>query len=310
MPGIGVINNPRSRQNIKHPERMRRLAYILGEGGSSKATRSFEELDEVAEEFKRQDIDILALNGGDGTNHITLTTFLRIYGDKPLPKIALLRGGTLNTISNACDIKGRPSGILFNLVEKYSNGEEFEITERNMLKVGDKYGFIFGNGIVANFMDTYYEVETPTPVHAAKTVLRGIGSLFIWGPTIRKWFRPVKAKVTVDGTVLPINRWVSLLAGTIREIGLDFRVYHRCSEEPGAFHLIGLTSNPAWIVLDMPSFFFGRAIHPRVGFETTPKKVLIEAEEPFTYTIDGDMYKTKTGVLELSIGPRLQLIVR
>jgi len=310
MPGIGVISNPRSRQNLKHPDRIRRLAYILGQGGSSKATKSFEELDQVIDEFKRQEIDILALNGGDGTNHVVLTAMMKAYGDKPLPKIALLRGGTLNTISNACDIKGRPSGILFNITEKYSNGEAFEITERDLLKIGDMYGFIFGNGIVANFMETYYASGSPSPTQGALTLARGIGSMFIGGPTIRKWMEKVYAKVTVDGEVLPMREWVSIFGSTIREIGLNFRVFHRCEEEPHSFHMLTLVSHPVWLVADLPHIYFGRPLHPCVGYETVAKDVLIEAEHPFGYTIDGDMHKCESGTLRLTVGPRLQLIVK
>jgi diacylglycerol kinase (ATP) len=98
--GIGVISNPNSRRNRRYPEQMNRLAYLLGEDDQGVTTRSAEDVVDVAKRFRDAEIDILALNGGDGTNHVTLTTFIEVYGDQPLPMVALLRGGTMNTVSN------------------------------------------------------------------------------------------------------------------------------------------------------------------------------------------------------------------
>src|SRR5437762_2543265 len=106
VPGIGVITNPRSRMNKRDPSRMRKLGYLIGDRGSAAATRSLDDLYRVAEEFKSADIDVLGINGGDGTIHHTLTAFVRTWGDKPLPLIAILRGGTMNTIANSYGIKG------------------------------------------------------------------------------------------------------------------------------------------------------------------------------------------------------------
>ena len=140
MPGIGIVTNPHSRRNRRHPERMRRLGYMLGRDDTYELTNRIEDVADVAREFKESDIDILGLNGGDGTNHVTLTTFIEVYGDKPLPKIALLRGGTMNTVSNGIGIKGKPPRLLANLVEKYYTGQPFETTRRDILKVTDETG--------------------------------------------------------------------------------------------------------------------------------------------------------------------------
>ena len=66
-------------------------------------------------------VEILGLNGGDGTNHVTLSAFIRVYGDTPRSKNAFLRGGTMNTVDDACGIFGTPETPLYNLIEKYAN---------------------------------------------------------------------------------------------------------------------------------------------------------------------------------------------
>ena len=308
MPGIGVINNPRSRQNRKDPDRLRQLAYMLGTGGESKATWNFEELDLALAEFRERDIDILAINGGDGSNHVTLTHLINVYGDKPLPKIALLRGGTLNTISNACGIKGSTHWLLYNLTEKYAKGEPFETIHRDLMKIGDMYGFLFGNGVVANFMETYYTTGTPSPSHGAKVLARAVGSAIVRGPLIKSWFKKLEATVTADGEVFPRQGWTTIMGAGISEIGLGFTPWPRCEEEPNSFHILMIDCSAIGILFDLPHMYFGRNIHPRVGHEFVARNVVIEADHPWPYTIDGDMHVCQSGRMVLEVGPRLEII--
>lgn len=309
MPGIGVINNPRSRQNKRHPERIGRLSYMLGQSGSSRETWTFDELDEVMAEFKRREIDILAINGGDGSNHVTLSSMIKIYGDAPLPKIALLRGGTLNTVSNACKIKGTTEWLLYNLQEKYANGLPFETIERNLMRIGDYHGFLFGNGLIANFMDTYYETGTPSAVQGGKVLLRGVFSAIFRTPLAKAWFAPVRAKVTIDDSeVLPYDAFATMAIGSIHEIGLGFTTWPRCVAEPDRLHALFLLGSPFAIVRDLPYIWLGRPMHPRFCEERVPRRVRIEAQHSFKYTIDGDMHDCVDGRLIVECGPRLTII--
>src|SRR3989338_9471201 len=91
MPGIGVILNPYSRSNRKNPGRAERLGFIVGDKGSCHATRDISDVERFAQEFKERGVEILGLSGGDGTYQRTLTTFVKIYGETPLPQIALYR---------------------------------------------------------------------------------------------------------------------------------------------------------------------------------------------------------------------------
>ncbi len=308
MPGIGVINNPRSKQNRKHPERISKIGYMLGYEGKSESTWTFEALDDVLMEFKREDIDILAINGGDGSNHVTLTHMLQIWGDHPLPKISLLRGGTLNTISEACKIKGSTTWLLYNLAEKYGAGEPFETIHRDLLRINDHYGFLFGNGIIANFMDTYYESGTPSPSHGAAVLLRGVGSAITGGALAKKWTRKINARVVIDGEEISETSFTAIMAATIHEIGIGFTPWYRCEDEPGTFHVLLLTGSAMDVATQVPYIYFGRALHPKLGWDIVAKDVLIESEEPFGFTIDGDMHWSEDGRIHLGVGPRVEII--
>ena len=108
MAGIGIILNPKARSYKHNPGRMERLGFIVGDKASCHATQDVLDVEALAKEFKEKEIEILGISGGDGTNHVTLTTFINVYGDKPLPKVAFLRGGTMNNVANALGVKGLP----------------------------------------------------------------------------------------------------------------------------------------------------------------------------------------------------------
>src|SRR5207245_10933366 len=109
VPGIGVIINPHARANRNGgAERVRRLAEIVGGDGAVRVTESLPAIQDVAREFRARGTEVLAICGGDGSYHCTLTGFRAVYGDAPLPLLLPLRAGTINYVSDA--IGGRRRG--------------------------------------------------------------------------------------------------------------------------------------------------------------------------------------------------------
>ncbi|MCB9746601.1 MAG: diacylglycerol kinase, partial [Alphaproteobacteria bacterium] len=73
MGGIGVVTNPRSRRNRKNPQLRQELSYILGERGRLEAPTDLDALRRSLGVFRDREVDIIAINGGDGTAHVVLT---------------------------------------------------------------------------------------------------------------------------------------------------------------------------------------------------------------------------------------------
>jgi diacylglycerol kinase family enzyme len=308
VPGIGVITNPRSRVNQRDPGKMRELGYLLGSRGSAEATRSLDDLYRAAEEFKAAAIDILGINGGDGTIHVTLTAFLRVYGDAPFPKVAILPGGTLNTIARGVGIRGRPQEMLYEVIDRYHQGEELRVVERHILQVGERFGFIFGNGLIANFLEAYYATGRPSPIMGAKVLARAIASSVLRTAFSKRLFRRFVGRVSVDGEVWARPDFATIAAGTVPEIGLGFAPFHRCDEKPDHFALLGIHTTALGLILDLPRVYRARPMRRDKAISAVARAALLESEEPFAYTIDGDLY-TGARELRLATGPRLRLIV-
>ncbi len=307
MAGIGVITNPRSRSNKRHPGKMRQLGYLLGSRGAAEATRSLDDLYRAAEEFKAAEIDILGINGGDGTIHVTLSAFLRVYGAAPFPKVAILPGGTLNTIAAGLGIRGRPQEMLYEVIDRYHQGEELPTIECNTLRVGERHGFIFGNGLVANFLEAYYATGKPSPAMGAKLLMRTVGSAIFRTAFARRLFRRFVGDVVVDGTTWARRDFVTVMAATVPEIGLGFKPFYRHAELPDHFPLLGIHCGPVGVVADLPRIHRGRPMRRDKVINVIARETVLRGDEPFSYTIDGDVY---TGATELSlgVGPRLRLI--
>lgn len=312
MPGIGIITNPNSRRNRRNPEQVRRLGYVLGRDASHELTRDTDDIYRVAELFRAEEVEVLALNGGDGTNHVTLSTFIDVYGDTPLPKIAFLRGGTMNTISNAIGIRGNPGKILLNISEKYHLGQPFEISERDIMRIEydghTHYGFIFGNGLAFNFLDLYYK-SGASPTTAVTTFCRICGSALVNGSLAREAFRPFRAEITVDGETWPEREFTAVFGMAIEQIGLGFRPALRCRAEPGTFNVLGILAGPFSFAIEMPKVRMGKPLPSEKMKNVIARDAVFASDEPLEFTIDGDLHRSE-GPVRITTGPTLEIIVQ
>jgi diacylglycerol kinase (ATP) len=329
MPGIGVVLNPKSRRNLRDPGAALRLARQLGDQGIVRPVHSRDELQRAAEDFKRLDIDVLGISGGDGTNHVTITGFLDVYAPdvaghaakvSPLPQIAFLRGGTMNTVANSVGVRrGRPDGLLGGLIRAYAERATMPLAnvERRVMRIQPAgasaradYGFIFGTGVVYGYLAEYYRDGEPSPVVAAKTLARGIGSTLVGGEMIRRMAKPFRGSVRFgDGTTWEERDFLTVVGATIDQIGLGFRPFYRSDERDGAFHLLGIYASPFQLVCDLPRIKGARPMREGRTYDAATERATIRsADGTMRYTIDGDLHE-HAGELEISTGPKVKIVL-
>jgi diacylglycerol kinase family enzyme len=320
MSGIGIVFNPRSRRNLRDPKAATRLARALGDHGVVREARSRDELHRIAEDFANLGIEILGISGGDGTNHVTITGFLDVYGARALPQLAFLRGGTMNTVANSVGIsKGKPEGLLGHLIRAYAERASRPLAnvERHVMKIGDAaeshYGFLFGTGVVAGFLAEYYANGEPSPLVAAETLLRAVGSTMVGGEMIRRMAKPFRGSVTFEGesggTDWPERDYLAVAAGTIDQIGLNFRPFRRYAERDGTFHALGIHCSPLQFVRDLPRIWRAEPMRDGRTYEAAVARMTVRAADGhLRYMIDGDLHE-KRGPIDVSIGPKVRIIV-
>jgi diacylglycerol kinase (ATP) len=311
VPGIGLITNPRSRANVRDPSKPRKLGYLIGSHGTAEATRSLDDLYRVCEEFKKERIEVLGISGGDGTMHHTLTAMIKTYGDQPLPPVAILRGGTMNTIANSFGIHGKTPQLLFELVDKHRRGVALDVFDREILQVGDKYGFIFGNGIIYNFLHEYYATGRPSPSTAARLILSAAASTLVGGALARRIYRRFRARVIADGDAWACQDFITVAAAVVEQIGLGFKPFYRVSERPNSFAVLGIHTNAPGMVAELPNIHRGRPMRRDKVIDAVASEVVLEpvsdADDKLEYIVDGDTY-VQEGALTLRCGPRVRFV--
>jgi diacylglycerol kinase (ATP) len=307
--GIGLVFNPRAGRNKRDPGAPLRLARQLGDHGVVVAPRSLDELFRAAEDFRRQKIDVLGIAGGDGTNHVTLTGFHQVYEATPLPTVALLRGGTMNTVANALRLpRGRTEGLLDSLVRRYLETPTLPSVEQWTMDIEGKLGFLWGLGVIPAYLREYYGTGEPSPATAVKTLARAIGSAFVHGRLIQRMTEPVHVAVETEGGHWPMRPYFSVAAGTIVDIGLGFKPFYRVASERGKLHLLGIHTSPISFIADLPRIHRAEPMRPGKCTDALVTEARLHTEDgKFVYTIDGDVIEHHASEMTLKIGPSVRI---
>lgn len=315
---IGIVLNPRSRYLRHHPRAIGRLHLMAGESGLVAESKDLDHVKRVAEDFLAEGVDIVAIAGGDGTAGITIAAFDAVYraAGRELPPFSLLRGGTMNTVSNALRLsRGSPVTNLERLLAltARTNGALPAMpptTLRTTLRADGRVGFLFGTGVFQSFLREYYRrgKSDPSAVTAAETIAFAAASALVQGPLVKKLAAPTLLSLDVDGELFAPNHYMAVTAGTVEQVGLGFTPFFLADRFRGAFHLLALTGTPRTVVRDLPKVWLGLPVAPHNGHNRVARKVVLTAPSgAIDYMVDGDIY-TCNGPLVLETGPDVRIV--
>lgn len=310
MPGVGIIANPHSKLNRKDPQRQELLGYIAGSKGQLRITQNLEELETAIEYFRKKSIEVLAISGGDGTISKTLTAVYRCYkGRSALPKIAILGGGTINTLAGNLGCSSTPEHNLYQLLLAHSSQTPLHEKSLSSLKVAQDIGFIYADGISANFLERFYRNKT-NGLGASLLVCKILFSGIINGPLFRSLVG--HRTVRIRNGIKPEHyfKTSSVLASTIEKMPLGFKFFSQVREKIGCFETFVIRFSPRELLLQfIPQFVIRpRSPHPKkVSF--TGAKLEIGYQKNFIYTLDGELYRSKSSTLMIETGPDFTFVV-
>ncbi len=307
MQKIGIIVNPHAR-SVRRSRKD--LAAVFRKIGGAHAdvrlSTSFEYLEQSLSEFRKADIAYIGVAGGDGTLHQVLTRLVRIYGKKELPPIVILKSGTMDNVARTVSLKGKGPAILTRLVRALDAGAPVETHRRDTMAIDGRYGFLFGAGLTANFLNAAYEGDKKGFFKNCEVIYRAIRDAITKDPD-SPLFKRLNAEIVADGTKLGFTEILGLLSGTVEHVGMGFSPMPRAIEKDGTFHLIvsGLTPlQGAGQVLRLKS---GKPLKGGNNFDGIVSRLKIKSPEPFQYTIDGDLYDCD-GTLEVKMGPPVRIV--
>lgn len=310
MSGIGIITNPHSKLNKRNPGRSALLGYILGEKGRLEVTNNLEDLERVAAEFKSKEISILAINGGDGTICRTLTAFIKVYAGVSLPKVALLRGGTINVLANNLGIKGSPEQILYRLVEVYSNVDKDFLTQTlTTLEVEGSYGFLFGNGAASSFLKEYYKRKSG-PLGAFMWTLAVWFSGMWNGNLYRSVIKNQMQNLLPEASPAFSHSSLAVFASTLKNMPLGYPLFRSVQLGGDAFQCVSFTLDAKDAVWKLPGTMV--KLHQdnnnnKLSFTTSSLGIETDSGA-FEYTLDGELYTSSGNRLDIRMGPKIEFI--
>ena len=307
MGRLVVINNPNAKLNSVCADRYERLAAVLGDEGQIYQTRVPEEIQPIADKLVRQDIEILAVCGGDGTLHHTLTAFIRAWGGEFPPVLLPLKGGAMNTIYKSVGCKYGAEQNLSGIIEKRKRGEPLEIARRNILNVSGRYAFLFGNGIGANILDHYYKGPYDGVRQALHTAFDVITAPIFRTADYERLYGRLQIEGSIDGAPVEFRDMLAVIMGTVRDVGIGARPFYRAEEKEGMFQAIFMGFGTMQAVANAFQLFRARPFKGLVKDELC-RRATIRSETPFRYFLDGEIYKDSC--LEVSLGPTIRVIKR
>ncbi len=310
MSKIGIIANPHSKLNKRNPNRQKILGFIVGERGRLEVTNTLDELKAVVEDFSAKGVEIIAINGGDGTISRTLTAIIQAFKDKPLPKIALLRGGTMNVIAGELQIKGLPEQVLYRLIETHSSGLPLRLEKLRTIQVdGEYYGFLFGNGAAAYFLEEFYKKKTGS-IRASWLVIKLILSRFfgqkLWNRIIPNFNCHLKPR----GLPGVKHQSCAVFCSTVQRLPLGVQIFPDAKKDPAKFQCVSAAIESKKLIWKIPFFIFEKKNKIECGKMTfITDSLKIETDQSIPYTLDGEIYLPKSNEMEITVGPEINFVV-
>ena len=230
---IAVLNNLRASQSDAKVSRM--LSFLKEHPSIPHVeTENNEHVRDALTILQRQGIDVLAVNGGDGTLQRVLTEILGNLTDAPLPLIAPLRGGRTNM--SALDIGSHrtPVVALSVLLEAVQNGTIAQsIVERPVLRVDlgahcpVQYGMFFGIGVMHRTIELKHRILPQRHFQGLLGSGAFVGTLLtraIFG-SMRGLLTPDKVEVCLTDQQVWADKFLLVMATTLDRLFLRMQPF-------------------------------------------------------------------------------------
>lgn len=306
MKKIGILINPNAKKFRTRKSSLKSYTNIHSDSLMIGATESEADIQNVLKEFKNNSCDYVGVAGGDGTLHLAVTELINIYGDKQVPPILILREGTMDNVARTIKLQGRGPDLIKRLLWSINNKKEIQIHKRDTIKINNKYCFLFGTGLVTNFLNEVYNGNEKGFIRNMQVGLSAFaeglrneqdGKIFNW----------MDGEIHIDGKKLEINPVNGILAGTVEHIGMGFSPLSMAAKEKKHFQVIITAMPPARILKNINRLRTGAVINDKDYYNTLCKRMKLVYPDEFDYTMDGDMYKADKE-LTIETGPAVKLI--
>jgi hypothetical protein len=270
------------------------------------------EVGDAMSEFAHRAVDLLTVNGGDGTIHAVLTELFRRPNLEPVPVLALLRSGTASMIARDVGLGGSRQQALQRLLKWVSTGSgSAAVVQRSVLKVlrspnqEPLYGMFFGAACICQgiqfCLDRLHTKGLSGQLAAGLTLARFLISAAHGKSGL---LSPVPITVGLDSEPLEKREFLAMIISTLERLFLGLRPYWGTETAP--LYYTALSVGPRHLLRSLPSVLRGRKSRfstPEQGYFS---RKVHEARLSYTegFTLDGELYApdTRNGRVTVSEG--------
>ena len=299
-PKIGVLINPLSGGNLNGLGAIRRVINNYPKV-IQRDVQTPQDVLKALMDFASRDVDLLAVNGGDGTVQAVLTGLFHHQPFAILPMLAVLQSGTTSMTARDVGFSGSRVKSLRKLFKWAAAGDDKpRVVQRPVLQVQapghpTRYGMFFGAAAIYQGIQYFHrKVNTKGlkgEIGPGLTILR-----FLWAAARqRSEFIPtVPVAVALDDN--PPHQLDSfvVLVSTLERLFLG--LYPYWGNESGPLHYTAVRARPRYLLRALPSILRGRKGSygtPENGFYShNVHEIKLNLDSGFT--LDGQLYTPET----------------
>lgn len=318
VPKIGLITNPHSRRNRT---RLQEVSAIVANQPNilHRITERPERIADALSEFATQGVQVLAINGGDGTTAQVFTALIEGRAFATLPAVILLPGGTTNVNANDVGLRGRLDTAVARMA-RWARGEGGtpQRRVRPILRVtGAAHGkplcgMFFGAGSVISGIEycqhKFHARGVGNSIGAGLAMARVLWGMFRNDP---RFATPTTMRIAMDAIPASAPREMLLMMITsLDHLILGMRPYW--GSEAGPLHCTWIEKPATGLLRLFPSVLRGTpaagASSERGYFSHNTQEIRLWLDG--TFTLDGDMHQasTQSGPLTVSKGGELEFL--
>ena len=315
---IGILNNLRAGRS--NPE-VRKILNLLRDYPDVVhiETTSVRAVPEALASLARQNVELLAVNGGDGTLQYTLTQMLTTDDFPSIPMVAPLRGGRTNMTAMDIGANSNPVKGLRGLLEAAKAGRiEERAVDRPLLRVETlldrrvRYGFFFGAGMIHRAIDLTHNLfpkgrsqgSFGAGIVTAGLILRAIARRHDGVLT------PDKAQILLDGELVERGEFTLIIASSLQRLFLKINPFWGLGRAPVRF--TALASGCRRTAAAAPGILRGKPpafVKPDTGYTSRNVKQA-ELRLDAGFTVDGETIQPRSGEIVRITGDRRIRFVR
>ncbi len=312
---IGVLNNLRAGRSAGCTAQVLRVLDRYPEVLHAE-TSSGEVVAEALAEFAREGVELLVVNGGDGTIQHVLTELLGSPKRDWMPMIAPIRGGRTNMTAIDLDCRKDATRGLVELLDAARAGDiRDRVQERAVLRVdlGDqvKYGMFFGAGMLYRAIQLAHRTVPEDRSHGLTGVFMVTASLIAraMAGTRSGVLSPDKMQIAVDRTPLESEEFTLVMSSTLHRLFFGLRPFW--GSGPGPVRVTTIAARARGLARAVPGIYRGSPpahATPEAGF-TSRNAEHAAFRIDCGLTVDGELFPPEPGrVVELSGDDRVLFV--